>query len=107
MTLDLARHAADRGETRLLHLTEQFGRPACTFREPQQRLAAAGRIGRGRAEQLTQLRRCPWIEPAPCAARQACDFPERLFGDGVVALLKNEHRNLEKAELTRIATEDV
>ena len=63
---------------RSLHLTEQPGRAARGLRQPQQRLASAGGIGRRGAQQFAQLRRRAGIEPAPgppvsrAISRNAC-----------------------------------
>ena len=68
---------------RLLHLPEQPGRAALPPRQPQQRLAAAGGIGRGGAQQFAQLRGRSGIEPAPGAAGQPRDFAKGLLGGRV------------------------
>src|SRR5262249_2797300 len=100
---------ASRSETRseLFHLTEQLGRATFARRQPFQGLASTGGKGRRRSQQFTQLRRRAGIEPAPCAAGQARDLAEGLFGGRIMALLEQEHGHLEHAELSGLGAEVV
>ena len=64
-----------------------------------ERLDAARRIDRSRAQQLGQFMRRGKVEAAIGSAREPRDLAERLLGDRVVALLKHEGRHAEQPEL--------
>ena len=64
---------------------KQFGGTGSCLRQPKQRLAPAGGIGRRGAQQLAQLGCCAGIESAPRTAGQARDLAERLLGGASAA----------------------
>ena len=79
-------------------LLQQPDGAAAARLEVGERLHAARRIGRDRAQQFGKLMRRARIEPAVGAARQPRDLAERLLGDRVMALLEHERRHAEQTE---------
>ena len=92
-------------ETTLLKVGQQCRGAALLLTVFQQGRPAAGGIGRDRAQQPFELLGTRAVELAIGAARQLGDLREQPRRHAIVALLEDEHRQAEQAELARLVAD--
>src|SRR4029079_11146835 len=90
------------------HLLDQrHGAALATRGQVDKRAHATSGVRRHSSQKLTQLMGRTNVEPAIGAMRQACDFPEGLLRNTILALLEHKDGEIEKSKHTGAVTEIV